>query len=163
MRRRLVAFAGRMIRLSRRAAPAALHHRVIALSTSCGIAAYRRRTSWWRCEMDLQLRRSNELTRLRDEGAASNVHAVAVEWWRPGAWSACASPLSALMAKSTRPLVVAQDQTLAGDIPVAQQLQKPSLSASLPWHSLLQPALADHHEPTEPLVQSPCQPVAQLR
>ena len=49
-----------MIRLLLRAAPLALRHRVIAPSMSCGIAAYRRRTSLQPCRMNVNIRWVNK-------------------------------------------------------------------------------------------------------
>jgi hypothetical protein len=58
-RRRLAAFAGRMSRRLLRATPLALLHRAIAPSMFCGIAAYHRRTSLRRCELNRQIRQGN--------------------------------------------------------------------------------------------------------
>ena len=49
-----------MIRLLLRVAPLALRHRVIAPSMSCGIAAYRRRTSLQPCGMNVNIRWVNK-------------------------------------------------------------------------------------------------------
>jgi hypothetical protein len=96
-----------MIRRLSRAAPPALRHRVIAPCMSCGIAGYRQRTSWLRCEVNIQIRRGNELTRQRDEGAPSSVHGAGVEPQQPDASSACAGPHStaALTVQSSLPLL----------------------------------------------------------
>jgi hypothetical protein len=56
----LAASAGHMIRLLLRVAPLALRHRVIAPSMSCGIAAYRRRTSLQPCGMNVNIRWVNK-------------------------------------------------------------------------------------------------------
>jgi hypothetical protein len=63
-----------MIRLLLRVAPLALRHRVIAPSTSCGIAAYRRPTSLQPCGTNVNIRWVNKRAARAVPGNARDGH-----------------------------------------------------------------------------------------